>query len=39
MENIRNYKTNCKENLMNFYHFKNKDKSRCHEEESGSQRD
>lgn len=24
MENIRNYKTNCKENLMNFYHFKNK---------------
>ena len=37
MENIRNYKTNCKENLMNFYYLKNKYQSGNYKDKPGRQ--
>lgn len=38
MENIRNYKTNCKVNLMKFYHLQHKDKSSDYEQKTQAER-
>lgn len=38
MENIRNYKTNCKVNFMNFCTLQNQNQSRYYQQKSDSQR-
>ncbi len=38
MENIRNYKTNCKVNLMKFYHFQDNDQRNNNQQKTEGER-